>query len=195
MTKTPPDTETPPKPNRGKRRLLLGATALLLAGGGASYAASVYGLLGALPHEGNDNRPQLVRKGEDEPYALPSAPADGETAGVVHGEGGQDYRTAYFDFAEEFTSNLAGGDALIQVSLAAATRYDGRVLMWLGAHETAVRSRILAELAATPAASLDTVTGKTALQKRLTSAVNEVLAEREGFGGVDQIYFRALIVQ
>ena len=37
--------------------------------------------------------------------------------------------------------------------------------------------------------------GKIQLQKRLTDAVNEVLTEREGFGGVDNVYFKNFIVQ
>ena len=37
--------------------------------------------------------------------------------------------------------------------------------------------------------------GKEKLQQRLTKAINEALEEREGFGGVDNVYFRSFIVQ
>ena len=67
--------------------------------------------------------------------------------------------------------------------------------MWLQEHETALRSRVLAELAATDEMSLIEVHGKEELQKRLTKAMNEVLEEREGFGGVENVYFRSFIVQ
>ena len=127
------------------------------------------------------------------------APGGGRKPGgggpAIHGGGGGKYRTAYYNFSDEFTSNLANGTALIQVSLAASTHYDGRVMMWLNEHETALRSRILAELAATSEEDLASIRGKEELQKRLTKAINETLEEREGFGGVDSVYFRSFIVQ
>ena len=81
------------------------------------------------------------------------------------------------------------------MSLAASTHHDGRVLMWLREHELAVRSRILITLADTSEEAMYSPQGKIQLQKRLTDAVNEVLTEREGFGGVDNVYFKNFIVQ
>ena len=40
-----------------------------------------------------------------------------------------------------------------------------------------------------------TAQGKDRLQKRLTAAINKVLTEEEGFGGVDQVYFKSFLVQ
>ena len=37
--------------------------------------------------------------------------------------------------------------------------------------------------------------GKDRLQKRLTAAINKVLKDEEGFGGVDNVYFRSFLVQ
>jgi flagellar FliL protein len=45
-----------------------------------------------------------------------------------------------------------------------------------------------AEVLATPA-------GKQMLQRRLTQAINGVLREKEGFGGIDNVYFNNLVVQ
>ena len=84
---------------------------------------------------------------------------------------------------------------LVQISLAASTHKDGRVLMWLHDHELAIRSRILVELAATEVDEIASAEGKEKLQKRLTDAINEELTAHEGFGGVDNVYFRSLIVQ
>ena len=125
----------------------------------------------------------------------PPAPKGEEGADPVYGEGGSKYRTAYYSFAEDFTSNLRDSDGLFQVSLAASTQRDGRVLMWLHEHQLAIRSRILVELADTPEDEVMTSAGKKRLQKRLTDAVNAVLVEQEGFGGVDNVYFRTFIVQ
>jgi flagellar FliL protein len=113
----------------------------------------------------------------------------------VLGDGGSEYRTAYYVFAEDFTSNLKNSDGLIQVSLAASTRRDGRVLMWMKKHELAIRSSMLAVLADTPEEDVYTLAGKEHMQKRLTDTINKVLTEREGFGGIDSVYFKTFLVQ
>jgi flagellar FliL protein len=140
--------------------------------------------------------PQLIRKDEEDPYAPPAAKGEGE-GGVelVHGEGGSEFRTTYYTFKDDFTSNLRDSTGLVQLSLAASTRRDGRVLMWLKEHELAIRSRILVEIANTSEEDVISPAGKLALQKRLTKAINDVLVEHEGFGGVDDVYFRSFIVQ
>lgn len=191
-------TETPPAPAKKKggfMKLALIALAMLAAGGGGTYAAIASGMLGG-EHEKEDPEPKLVLKGEEDPYAPPGGEGgkEGEKQ-VVYGKGGSKYRTAYFNFSEDFTSNLKDGQSLIQVSLAASTQRDGRVLMWLAEHETAIRSRILVEIAATDESDIMAPGGKERLQKRLADAVNAVLKQQEGFGGVDNVYFRSFIVQ
>ncbi len=186
--------ETPPKKKGGKLKMLIAAFVLLAAGGGGTYAAYATGMIGGAHVEKKDKGPQFVLKGEEDPYAVASE-KEGEGGKSVHGSGGSKYRTAYYEFQEDFTSNLAGGANLIQVSLAASTMKDGRVLMWLHDHELSIRSRILVELASTQMGDVESAEGKMALQKRLTKAINEELVAHEGFGGVDNVYFRSLIVQ
>lgn len=182
------------KPKGGKLKLLIGAVALLGAGAGGAYAAGQMGYLGHPPEEHEIDQPKLVRKGEADPYA-PAGEAKGGEAEVVDGEGGSAYRTSYFSFEEAFTSNLADSPALIQVNLAASTRRDGRVLQWLAKHELALRSVMLVELAETSELEATTAAGKERLQRRLTDAINQVLTETEGFGGVDDVHFRGYLVQ
>ncbi|MEX0342780.1 MAG: flagellar basal body-associated protein FliL [Erythrobacter sp.] len=190
-----PTAQEPAKKKGGKLKLVLFSILLLGAGGGGTYAAFANGMLGVDGAEDEDNNPKLVLKGDEDPYPYGADDKSKDATPVGHGVGGGKYRTAYYDFSDEFTSNLADGTALVQVTLAASTQYDGRVLMWLNEHETALRSRILAELAATSEAELASVKGKEDLQKRLAKALNEVLEEREGFGGVNNVYFRSFIVQ
>lgn len=186
----------PTKKKKGGKLKLVALSLLLLgAGGGGTYAAFAGGVLGTHGETKEDKNPKLVLKGDDDPYPFGANDAAEDAAPVVHGAGGGDYRTAYYNFSEEFTSNLADGTSLVQLSLAASTHYDGRVLMWLDEHETALRSRILGELAATNEADLASIRGKEELQQRLTKALNETLQEREGFGGIDSVYFRSFIVQ
>lgn len=195
MSKKQEDDDGAPK--KGKKgflvKLMLGLT-LVAAGGGGVFGAMQAGLIGA-EHEKEDNSPKLVRKGEEDPYAPPSKEKEGEGPAEVYGEGGSEYRTVYFSFAEDFTSNLRNSEALIQISLAASTQRDGRVIMWMKKHELAIRSAILAVLADTPEEQIYSVAGKEHLQERLAAAINKVLKEREGFGGIDSVYFRSLIIQ
>jgi flagellar FliL protein len=158
-------------------------------------AAGVIG--GGHEEKKEDNKPKLIKKGEEDPYA-PKAEGGKEGEGgapEVEGEGGSEYRTAYYSFTEEFTSNLKQSSALVQVALACSTRRDGRVLMWIKKHELAIRSGMLEVLADTPEEDITTVEGKERLQKRLTAAINKVLTQTEGFGGVDAVYFKSFIIQ
>lgn len=184
------------KPKSGKMKLLIGALVLLGLGAGGAYGAVQMGLLGPAAGEAaGPDLPRLVEKGETDPYA----PTDGDeasaAASAIYGEGGSEYRTAYYSFEEPFTSNLKDSSGLVQVSIAASTRHDGRVIQWLGLHELAIRSAILVELANTPEEDAFTVEGKDRLQRRLAAAMNRVLEENEGFGGVDAVHFRTFLVQ
>lgn len=188
------DTEEKPKKGKGLLLKLLIGIVLIGSGGGGAYALVATGMIGG-EHAEEDNSPKLVRKGEEDPYAPPPAKGEEGGAAMVHGEGGSEYRTAYYTFPEEFTSNLRNSDGLVQLSLAASTRYDGRVLMWLAEHELAIQSRLLVEIADTDEEAVYSPEGKARLQKRLTGAINDVLKEKEGFGGVEDVHFRSFIVQ
>ena len=197
MSSDKPEAEAKPKKGKGMVMKLLVGIGLLGAGGGGAYgmmAAGVFG--GGDHHKKEDNNPKLIRKGEEDPYA-PKAEGGKEEGGApeIEGEGGSEYRTAYYSFADDFTSNLKNSDALVQVSLAASTRRDGRVLMWIKKHELAIRSSMLTVLADTPEEDVYTMEGKDRLQKRLTGSINKVLTDTEGFGGVDAVYFKSFIIQ
>lgn len=188
--------EGKPKKAKGKIGLIVGATGLLAVGGGGMFGLVQAGVIGGGGHAETkeDNQPKLIRKGELDPYAPVEAKKE-EGAVEIDGEGGDEYRTAYFTFGEEFTSNLKDSDAIVQLALACSTRRDGRVLIWLGKHELAIRSKLLAIIADTPEDAVYIMDGKEHLQKRMTAAINDVLTEKEGFGGVDAVYFRNFIVQ
>ncbi len=183
--------DTPPKSRRLK---ILGAALLLLAGiGGGAYAAAS-GLVGGAS-ETHDERPRLVRKGEADPYAPAAAEGDHGGEAPEDGAGGDPYRLSYFVFDDEFTSNLRGSGHFVQLGLAAATPYDGRVVGWMARHELALRSEILLVLADTPEADAYSPDGKRRLARRLVAAINGVLTAQEGFGGVTAVHFKSFIVQ
>ena len=147
-------------------------------------------MIGAAHEE--DTAPRLVRKGQADPFA-PTTESD--IAEPEDGAGGSPYRLSYFTFDDEFTSNLRGSNHFVQLGLAAATPYDGRVIGWMGRHELALRSEILLVLADTPEDDVVSPNGKRRLAARLVSAINGVLKAREGFGGVQSVQYRTFIVQ
>ena len=195
MSKDKGDAEGKPKKGKGMLMKVLVGVGLLGAGGGGAFGMMQAGVIGQSGHEKEDNSPKLVRKDEEDIYAAPSSGKEGEGSGIVYGEGGSEYRTSYFVFSDDFTSNLKNSQALIQVSIAASTRRDGRIIMWLKEHELAIRSEMLSILADTPEDEIYTREGKERLTKRLTQAINDVLKETEGFGGVDSVYFKSFIIQ
>lgn len=195
----PVETETAPK-KKSKGLLVKLAAGLVLigAGGGGTFMAFQRGLLGEGQAEekpkGKD-LPKMVRKGEEDPYAPKVEAKEGEGLAEIEGEGGSEFKTSYYNFTDDFTSNLKNSSALVQISLACSTRRDGRVLMWLKKHELAIRSAVLVVLADTPEEDAFTPEGKQRLQGRLTAAINHVLIDTEGFGGVDRVYFKGFLVQ
>ena len=184
---------------KGKGMILkiVAALALLAVGAGGVFALVMTGVIGGGGKAAvkEDKNPKLVRKGETDPYAPASKEGEGEGGKAVEGEGGSAYRTLYFSFSDDFTSNLKGTTALVQVSIACSTHRDYRVVSWLKKHELPIRSAMLAVLADTDEDAVQTPAGKEALQRRLTAANNKVLTETEGFGGVDSVYFKTFIIQ
>jgi flagellar FliL protein len=189
--------DKPKGKGKGMLMKVLLPVVLLGVGGGGVFGLMQAGVIGgAKAGAKEDNNPKLIRKGEVDPYAPKKEGKDDEAAGEdVHGDGGSEFRTVYYSFDGDFTSNLKDSSSLIQVSLAASTRRDGRVLLWLKEHELAIRSALLNILADTTENEITSIDGKERLQKRLTAAINKVLTDEEGFGGVDDVYFRSFIIQ
>jgi len=182
------------KSGGGMIKIVLIVVVTLFVGAGGAYGAFAAGLIGGDSDSGPD-LPKLVKKGDSDPYA-PADSGKGKDSGpAVYGEGGSEYRTAYYSFADSFTSNLSDSPALIQVELAISTQHDGRVISWVRSHELAIRSAILVQLAATPEADVFDVEGRAKLSERLTKAINQVLEDNEGFGGVDAVHFKGFLVQ
>lgn len=188
-------TAAPALPKRRKGRsklpLILGALVLTGAGvgGGIFFAApTLFG--GGKAEEAAKPVPQLVPKG-----SKPKKAEGEEGAAQSEGEAAPKYESSYFQLEKEFTSNLRDSAHLIQVGLAVSTNYDQRVIDNLRNHELAVRSAVLMTLGETDEEQVFTSDGKKDLQRRLAAAINATLKEKEGFGGVSNVYFTNFIVQ
>ena len=199
------DTADPaPKKKKGKlvKLLAVGVALVALVGGGVGaglYAASS-GMVGGHKSAKPDG-PQLVPKS-----AQKKAPEGGESKGgdapavtggreTPAGDGGDRYASNYYPLDKEFTANLQDSSHFIQVGLAISTAYDEKEIAHIKTNEIAIRSAVLMALGDTTEEQVFTADGKRQLQARLTKAINATLEQKEGFGGVGNVYFTTFVVQ
>lgn len=205
------DDKAKPKKKGLVKPLMMGVGGLVLVGGGVGAGLYAGGAVaGGGAHAEEKETPHLVPKSEEK-----RAGEGGESEGGGHGggedeggggeshgglptpegEGGDKYASTYYPMEKEFTSNLLDSVHFVQVGLAVSTPYDDRVIENLRTHEIAVRSAILMSLGETDEDQVFTLEGKKQLQRRLASAINGVLKQKEGFGGISNVYFTNFVVQ
>ena len=202
MTKTPAKAA----PSKGSKKMkfvmiAVGGVALLGAGvGGGIYAT---GGVADKHSQEDENRPKLVLRNEEpaeaaEKGAGKEAPLKVGTVSVKNDRAKIDpkkYEVTYYPLEQAFTANLADGAGFVQIGISLATYYDGKVISNIQRQMVPVRSAVLMVLSQQDANFLSTPEGKIALQKQMTKAVNEVLREKEGFGGIENVYFSNLVIQ
>jgi flagellar FliL protein len=217
--KEKPD-DAPAKKKKGKIGKIIimavGVLALLGGGVGAGLYASSSGLIGGGGH-GKDaekvekDTPKLLPKSEQPHAAAGSEGGEGGEGGgessegghegggegkpTPEGEGGDRYASTYYAMEKEFTSNLADSVHFVQVGVAVSTSYDNKVIDNLKTHEIAVRSAILMALGETTEDQVLTADGKKQMALRLKKAINDTLQQKEGFGGIGNVYFTNFVVQ
>ncbi|MEH3045771.1 flagellar basal body-associated FliL family protein [Sphingomonas adhaesiva] len=211
------DAAAAPK-KKGKMKMILigvvGVVVLLGGGVGAGLYAAGSGLVGgggAHVEKEDPNKPHLVPKseqkrpgegGEGGEGGGHGGGGEGEAAKEEHvgaptppGRGGEEYASNYFAMEKEFTANLQDSVHFVQVGIAVSTPYDDKVINNLKTNDIAIRSAVLMTLGDTTEDQVFTSAGKQQLQKRLVASINSVLREKEGFGGISNVYFTNFVVQ
>jgi flagellar FliL protein len=184
-----PEDAAPPKKKKGKLFLMLGLVVLLGGGGGAALYAS--GVL-VPTNAGHDaDRPQLVARSEASSSEVAEAMERARQGQVDP----RVFQATYHTLADNFTSNLRGGQAFVQIGIGVSTYYDEAVIENLEKHEMAIRSAILMVLSEQDPIAIATAEGKEALRQELKNAVNRVLTNKEGFGGIDEVHFTSFVTQ
>jgi flagellar FliL protein len=178
------------KPKRLGRTILLLGGAVVLGGGGVGGALYASGFLDA-GGEAHIDQPKLVAR-EDASSDAVAAATEKAKAGKVDPHV---FQASYHEVEKQFTSNLRGGQAFVQIGLGVSTYYDKKVLERLKKHEMAVRSAVLMTLSEQDPLVLATAEGKEALRQSLKNAVNNVLTIKEGFGGIDEVFFTSFVTQ
>ncbi len=188
----------------------LGAIVLIAVGAGATF---LYMKL-TKPAEENPLAIVIERK------AAPAADAHGDDHGAAADKGGEKaaagghgapaapagpqgkpvptketFVTSYFEFPGNFTTNLKGSRRFVQMSIGLATQYDKRVIENVQKHEVAIRSEVLVILADQAEPDVVGVENRRRLQGLIKDAINRLLTERTNFGGIDDVYITALVMQ
>ena len=181
--------DTEPKKKGGfVKKFMIGLAAIVVLGGaGAAGGFLMAGQLGIDAGPPVPELPELVTHDGD------TVPAANAAAALASGPAA--YKATYYPIEGGFTSNLQGSDGFAQMSVAIATYYDERVVQNIEAHETALRSAMLMTIAEQDREMLVTQQGKATLQGLLTTAINDVLEQKTGFGGVDNVYFTSFVIQ
>ena len=201
MSETAEDNAVPKKKGGKMKKLMILAGALVLVGGGVG--GGLYAT-GYIPHgaagkaEPEAAGPKLVPKVEQKRFSAAGGEGgEGHEAGAAppSGTGGDKYASNYYAMEKEFTSNLQDSVHFIQVGLAVSTPYADTVIDNIKTNEIAVRSAVLMALGDTTEEQVFNGDGKKQLQKRLAKAINDTLKEKEGFGGVGNVYFTNFVVQ
>jgi flagellar FliL protein len=190
------ETAAPRKRRLVKTLAIVGGGLVLVAGGvsGGLYAAG-YFPGGAAHGEAAATGPKLVPKAEQKRFTASGEGGHDAGSGPPVGEGGDRYASNYYALDKEFTSNLQDSVHFIQIGLAVSTPYDDTVIDNIKTNEIAVRSSILMALGDTTEEQVFSTQGKKLLQARLAKAINATLKEKEGFGGVGNVYFTNFVVQ
>jgi len=210
MAEAAAEEEAPKKKLPIVRILVTVVGAILLVGVGAG-AAILYMKLTKPPEEnplaivierkaapeahddhGKEGGDKAGDKGGKDAHGAPAAPAGPAGKPVPTKE---TFVTSYFEFPGNFTTNLKGSRRFVQMSIGLATQYDKRVIENVQKHEVAIRAEVLALLAEQAEPDVVGVDNRRRLQGLIRDAINRILTERTNFGGIDDVYITALVMQ
>ena len=188
--------DTPKKKGKGKLIILM-LLAVLLVGGGTVGGLWAAGMLGGAKAAGPEG-PKLVPKSEQKRASGDGKEGEGTTSVGTKppsGSGGDKYASNYYAIEKDFTSNLRDSPHYVQIGIAVSTPYDDSVIENLKTNEIAVRSAVLMALGDATEEEVTTGDGKKHLAQRLVQAINATLKQKEGFGGISNVYFTNFVVQ
>lgn len=143
---------------------------------------------------------ELIEKKLQQAGQLPSSEGEEEAAAepekVYKDTPSTDtFVTSYYTFPDNFTTNLKGSKAFLQVSVGVSTQYDETVIENVEMHQLALRSEVLGVVSEFTVEQVEGKTGRDELADGIKDAINARLEVLEGFGGVEGVYFTAFVLQ
>ena len=143
---------------------------------------------------------ELIEKKLQQAGQLPSTEGEDEAAAepekVYKDTPSTDtFVTSYYTFPDNFTTNLKGSKAFLQVSVGVSTQYDETVIENVEMHQLALRSEVLGVVSEFTVEEVEGKTGRDQLADGIKDAINKRLEDLEGFGGVEVVYFTEFVLQ
>mgnify|MGYP001166819943 FL=1 len=188
--------EEPKKKINFKKIALFGLGPIVLIGIGLGVGAFLF-MPTQTPVEQVE---ELIEKKLQQAGQLPSTEGEDEAAAepekVYKDTPSTDtFVTSYYTFPDNFTTNLKGSKAFLQVSVGVSTQYDETVIENVEMHQLALRSEVLGVVSEFTVEEVEGKTGRDQLADTIKDAINKRLEELEGFGGVEGVYFTAFVLQ
>ena len=102
----------------------------------------------------------------------------------------------YISFEPAFTVNFGGAASsrFMQVTIEAMT-YDSAIPQEISKHMPVIRNSIVLLLSSQSVESVSSLEGKEKLRKAILSNVQEILTQRVGKTGIEEIYFTSFVMQ
>ena len=188
--------EEPKKKINFKKIALFGLGPIVLIGIGLGMGAFLF-MPTQTPVEQVE---ELIEKKLQQAGQLPSTEGEDEAAAepekVYKDTPSTDtFVTSYYTFPDNFTTNLKGSKAFLQVSVGVSTQYDETVIENVEMHQLALRSEVLGVVSEFTVEEVEGKTGRDQLADGIKDAINKRLEDLEGFGGVEGVYFTAFVLQ
>ena len=188
--------EEPKKKINFKKIALFGLGPIVLIGIGLGVGAFLF-MPTQTPVEQVE---ELIEKKLQQAGQLPSSEGEDEAAAepekVYKDTPSTDtFVTSYYTFPDNFTTNLKGSKAFLQVSVGVSTQYDETVIENVEMHQLALRSEVLGVVSEFTVEEVEGKTGRDQLADSIKDAINKRLEDLEGFGGVEGVYFTAFVLQ
>ena len=107
----------------------------------------------------------------------------------------ENFVTSYYNFADNFTTNLKASKQFLQVSVGVSTQYDETVIENVEKHQMALRSEVLGTIGTFTVDDVEGKLGRDNLASKIQDAINMKLEDLEGFGGVEGVHFTSFVLQ
>jgi len=107
----------------------------------------------------------------------------------------ENFVTSYYNFADNFTTNLKSSKQFLQVSVGVSTQYDETVIENVEKHQMALRSEVLGTIGTFTVDDVEGKLGRDDLADKIKDAINMKLEDLEGFGGVEGVHFTSFVLQ
>ena len=188
--------EEPKKKINFKKIALFGLGPIVLIGIGLGVGAFLF-MPTQTPVEQVE---ELIEKKLQQAGQLPSSEGEDEAAAepekVYKDTPSTDtFVTSYYTFPDNFTTNLKGSKAFLQVSVGVSTQYDETVIENVEMHQLSLRSEILGMMSEFSEEEIQGKAGRDALSAAIAEAINKKLIELEDFGGVESVHFTSFMLQ